>query len=85
MIVIVRDDLLLMSTPPHPVKGPATESDSASSEQSTTTGRSLDTILNCTPSDAVCCLCCAKNFPFLPIPRRKCCCVVLEKLVGFSV
>lgn len=63
MDVVTRDDLLLMNTPPPPVKDAETESNSGSSEPSTAARSSLDKILNCTPSDTVSTVCSAMNFP----------------------
>ena len=63
LIAVVRDDLLLMNTPPPPVKDAETESNSGSSELSTGARSSLDKILNCTPSDAVSNVCSATDFP----------------------
>jgi len=48
VVFACSDDLLLMSTPPHPLK--ETTAPSSSAEPSTA-ANSLDKILNCTPSD----------------------------------
>lgn len=52
------DDLLLMSTPPQPVKDTATNSGSV---EPSSAASSLDKLLNCTPSDASTSVCSAEN------------------------
>jgi len=62
LLVVGRDDLLLMNTPPPPVKDAETESNNGSSEPSTGARSSLDRILNCTPSDALSTVCSFTDF-----------------------
>ena len=58
LISVCRDDLLLMSTPPQPVKDTATNSGSV---EPSSAASSLDKLLNCTPSDASSSVCSAEN------------------------